>query len=264
MKQRLIGAFFVILVTLTVFLSPGSVSALCLTAISFVAIYEFLKANHIQNSPFLVVNYFATAALYLLLYFDRPEYILPLLILLMLVSLSIYVVLYPKYSDKNLSVSVFSFIYISIMLSFVYQIHELEAGVLLCFFILISSWGNDVFAYLVGSAIGKHKCTPKVSPNKSVEGFIGGMLGAAALGFLYGTLFKAYIPFDAWYCAVIAGVGSIPGDIGDLAASAIKRNNDIKDFGKLIPGHGGMVDRIDSVLFTAPIIYYLVILFNIG
>lgn len=263
MKQRLIGAFFVIIVTLTTFLSPGIITALCLIAISFVALYEFLRVKNIQNSPFLALDYFGTVALYVLLYFGKPQYILPLLIVLILVSLTIYVILYPKYSDGDLESSMFAFLYISVMLSYVYQLHELEAGILLCFFILISSWGNDVFAYLIGSAIGKHKCTPKVSPNKSIEGFVGGILGAGVIGFLYGTIFKAWIPFNGWYCAIIAAVGSIPGDIGDLAASAIKRNNNIKDFGKLIPGHGGMVDRIDSVLFTAPIIYYLVMLFNI-
>ena len=120
-----------------------------------------------------------------------------------------------------------------------------------------------MFAYLTGSAIGKHKCTPKVSPNKSLEGFIGGIIGAGITGFLFGVLFKQWIPLDGIYCAFIAAIGAIPGDIGDLAASAIKRNNDIKDYSNLIPGHGGMVDRIDSVLFTAPIVYYLVVLFNI-
>lgn len=263
MKQRLIGAFFVTLVTLTTILSPGIITAICLLGISFVAIYEFLKAKNIQKSPYLVLDYLATVALYILLYFHKAQFVMPLLIVLLLVSLTIYVVLYPKYSDGELASSVFAFVYISIMLSFVYQLHELEAGVLLCFFILISSWGNDVFAYLVGSAIGKHKCTPKVSPNKSIEGFIGGIIGAGVIGFLYGSILNTWIPLNAWYCAIIAAVGALPGDIGDLAASAIKRNNNIKDFGKLIPGHGGMIDRIDSVLFTAPITYYLVMLFNI-
>lgn len=263
MKQRLIGAFFVVLVTLTTFLSPGIITAICLIAISFVALYEFLRLQKIQKSPFLVLNYLGTVGLYVVLYFGKQQYILPLLIILTLVSLAIYVNLYPKYSHENLASAMFAFVYISLMLSYVFQLHELEAGILLCFFILISSWGNDVFAYLVGSAVGKHKCTPKISPNKSVEGFIGGIIGAGLLGFVYGILFRKMIPLSSFSCAVIAAIGSIPGDIGDLVASAIKRDNQIKDFGKLIPGHGGMVDRIDSVLFTAPIIYYLVMLFNI-
>lgn len=263
MKQRIIGGIFVGVVTLITFLSPGIVTAACLSAISFVAIFEFLRVYKLENSPFLVINYFGTVALYVLLYYQVKQYVLPLLVILLILSLTIYVIRFPKYSDGDVGKAVFSFIYISIMLSYVYQLHELEAGILFCFFILISSWGNDVFAYFVGSAIGKHKCTPKVSPNKSLEGFIGGIVGAGLLGFLFAYLFKQYVPFNGLYCAIIAAVGAIPGDIGDLAASAIKRNNNIKDYSKLIPGHGGMVDRIDSVLFTAPIIYYLVELFNI-
>lgn len=263
MKQRVIGAFFVTIVTLITILSPNVVTALCLTAISLVALYEFLKVYDLHKSPFLPLNYLATIGLYLLLYFGKASFVMPLLIGVLLVSLTFYVALYPKYSDKQMAASMLSFIYISIMLSYVYQLHDLEAGYLYCVFILIASWGNDVFAYLTGSAIGKHKCTPKVSPNKSVEGFIGGIIGAGIIGFLFGLLFKDSIPIDAIYCGIIAALGAIPGDIGDLAASAIKRNNNIKDYGKLIPGHGGMVDRIDSVLFTGPIIYYLVMLFNI-
>ncbi len=263
MKQRIIGGVFVGAITLITFLSPGIVTAICLSAISFVAIFELLRVYKLETSPFLVIDYLGTVALYILLYFKVNQYVLPLLVILIILSLTIYVIQFPKYTDGDIAKSIFGFIYISIMLSYVYQLHELEAGILFCFFILISSWGNDVFAYLVGSAIGKHKCTPKVSPNKSLEGFIGGILGAGLLGFLFACIFQKYVPFNGLYCAIIAAVGAIPGDIGDLAASAIKRNNDIKDYSKLIPGHGGMVDRIDSVLFTAPIIYYLVELFNI-
>ena len=134
---------------------------------------------------------------------------------------------------------------------------------MLCFFILISSWGNDVFAYLVGSAIGKHQFSPKVSPNKSIEGFVGGILGAALMGCVYAVIFAKDIPFSGVYCAVISALGGIPSVIGDLAASAIKRDNEIKDYSHLIPGHGGILDRFDSVIFTAPVIYYLVALFNV-
>lgn len=263
MKQRIIGAIFVIVVTLVTFLSPGIITALCLLGISFVGLYEFLKVYQLEKSPFLVLDYLSTIGIYVLLYFEKGDFLLPLLIVLCIVALTIYVIRFPDYKDKDVAVSIFAFVYISILLSYVYQLHEMEAGVLLCFFILISSWGNDVFAYLTGSAIGKHKCTPKVSPNKSVEGFIGGIIGAGLLGFLFAVLFKTWIPLDGISCAMIAAIGAIPGDIGDLAASAIKRDNGIKDYSKLIPGHGGMVDRIDSVLFTAPIIYYLVELFNI-
>jgi phosphatidate cytidylyltransferase len=173
---------------------------------------------------------------------------------------------FPKYKDQEITSFFFGFVYVTVLLSYVYQVRSLQAGVFLSFFILISSWGNDVFAYLVGSAIGKHQFTPRISPKKSMEGFFGGILGAALMGFVYAflvTKFTGDVQLNLASCAIISALGAIPSVIGDLAASAIKRNNEIKDYGKLIPGHGGVLDRFDSVIFTAPIIYYLVVLFHV-
>ena len=107
--------------------------------------------------------------------------------------------------------------------------------------------------------IGKHKLAPILSPKKSIEGGIGGILGAALIGVLYGLAINYWgnAAADLLQYAIICGVGGMISQIGDLAAAAIKRNHDIKDYGKLIPGHGGILDRFDSVIFTAPIIFYL-------
>ena len=125
--------------------------------------------------------------------------------------------------------------------------------------IFVCSWVNDTCAYCVGVTMGKHKMTPKLSPKKSVEGLIGGIAGSAIFGALYGIFFnKNVYELDnaAVIFAIIGALGAVMAVIGDLTASAIKRNNDIKDYGKLIPGHGGILDRFDSIIFTAPIIYY--------
>ena len=101
--------------------------------------------------------------------------------------------------------------------------------------------------------------SPKLSPKKSVEGLLGGIFGSALIGALYGIFFnaKVYELTNAPLIFAVAGaVGAGFAVIGDLTASAIKRNNDIKDYGKLIPGHGGIMDRFDSIIFTAPIVYY--------
>ena len=127
--------------------------------------------------------------------------------------------------------------------------------------IFIGSWGSDTCAYLVGCAIGKHKIVPKLSPKKSLEGCIGGILGSALLGAVYALVFTKQLTLFAnpvVACAVIGAASSVLSQLGDWAASAIKRNYDIKDYGKLIPGHGGIMDRFDSVIFTAPLVYYLV------
>ena len=133
-------------------------------------------------------------------------------------------------------------------------------GLYIVWLILISSWGCDTCAYCVGILIGKHKMSPVLSPKKSVEGAVGGVLGAAALGALYGWMVMDRLKEEQrliLFFALICGVGALISMVGDLAASAIKRNADIKDYGKLIPGHGGVMDRFDSVIFTAPVIYFM-------
>lgn len=263
MKNRLIGGVFVGSITLVTLLTGGVVTAIILALCSLIGIHELLKVYSLDKSPFAFLNYFATILLYGFLYFEKAQFILPMVIMFVLLALAVYVILFPKYKDTDMMKAIFSFIYVAILLSFVFRIRSMKAGLLLSFFVLISSWINDIFAYFVGSAIGKHKFSPKVSPNKSVEGFIGGIVGTGLAGLLYGTIFAEQLPLSGLYCAIIAALGAIPAVIGDLAASAVKRDNAIKDYSNLIPGHGGMVDRIDSILFTAPIIYYLVELFNV-
>jgi phosphatidate cytidylyltransferase len=149
------------------------------------------------------------------------------------------------------------------MLSCIYLTREMNYGIYIVWLIFISSWICDSCAYCVGMLIGRHKLVPKLSPKKSVEGAIGGVIGAMAVGALFdGVLIKRLAPElgGTWVIAAICGVGAVISQVGDLAASAIKRNHDIKDFGKLIPGHGGILDRFDSVIFTAPVIYLLAVL----
>lgn len=129
--------------------------------------------------------------------------------------------------------------------------------------IFLCSWGCDTFAYCVGMLFGKHKLAPVLSPKKSIEGAIGGVVGAALLGALYGAVVNQYTVLDntTLYFAIIGAVGAAISQFGDLVASGNKRQHNIKDYGKLIPGHGGILDRFDSVIFTAPLIYALLFAF---
>ena len=164
-----------------------------------------------------------------------------------------------SHADQVMTVFFCAF-YPGVLFPFIYLTRELSWGKYLVWLIFISSWICDTCAYLTGMAIGKHKLAPVLSPKKSIEGAIGGVVGSALVGALFAWLFL--IPetgSDAmiWVVALISAAGAVISQVGDLSASAIKRNHDIKDYGKIIPGHGGIMDRFDSVLFTAPVIYFL-------
>ena len=165
-----------------------------------------------------------------------------------------------KVNVKDISVTLLGVAYIVIFIVFLPMLKDVENGNLLVWYVLFTSWGTDIFAYMIGVKFGKHKIS-KISPNKSVEGCAGGLAGAIlfsiAYTFILNTWFNMNISY--LYITLIAFSLSVLGQIGDLSASSIKRYNEIKDFGNLIPGHGGMLDRIDSVIFIAPFAYFLLI-----
>ena len=161
----------------------------------------------------------------------------------------------------------FGFVYVGVMLSYIYQIRILPNGGEFVVLLFLAAWGNDTLAYCVGMLIGKHKLTPELSPKKSIEGFIGGIIGAVALGAIYGIYIQTRLrlSFDpVMMFPIICGVGAVISVVGDLAASAIKRDAGIKDYGSIIPGHGGILDRFDSLLLIAPVIYYIMIMISGG
>lgn len=140
-------------------------------------------------------------------------------------------------------------------------------GIFFLLFAFFASWMTDIFAYFVGSKLGKHKLCPKISPKKSVEGAIGGVLGAVLLNlfllFVFDKLFfEEQTALSYAVVAVLSVVLSVVSMFGDLAASTIKRNFGIKDFGKLLPGHGGIMDRFDSALFVMPVLYSAIYLIS--
>ncbi|MCM1539515.1 MAG: phosphatidate cytidylyltransferase [bacterium] len=189
---------------------------------------------------------------------------LMVMILTLLCLMAVYVIKFPKTKCDVPVRTFFACIYAPVMLSFIWLIREWYGGFYLVWLVFISSWISDTCAYLVGRTFGRHKLAPVLSPKKSVEGAVGGILGAALVGFLYGWILQTTntlnIPHQALFFALIGGIGSVLSQLGDLAASGIKRDHDIKDYGKLIPGHGGIMDRFDSVIVTAPLIYFLGIL----
>jgi len=166
-----------------------------------------------------------------------------------------------KYNIIDISITIFGILYVVLNISFLPLIYATEFGKILIWYVLLSAWGSDTFAYLIGVKFGKHKLTA-VSPKKSVEGAIGGICGAVLVNTIFTLIISANTTFTISYVVIVimSIVLSALSQVGDLAASTIKRFTGIKDYGKLIPGHGGMLDRIDSIIFIAPYAYLLLVL----
>ena len=175
--------------------------------------------------------------------------------------LALFIVVLSKKTKTDvidIAITFFGICYIVLFLMFMSIIRNMENGKFLIWYVFISSWLTDVFAYIAGKTIGKHHFTD-ISPNKTIEGCIGGTLGATICMIIYTVILNNFAGFNINIALItITGIIlSIVGQIGDLSASSIKRYAGIKDFSDLIPGHGGMVDRVDSVIFIAPFAYLL-------
>ncbi len=265
---RLLSSIVLVIIALVTLILGGPVLAAFLFLISLIAYLELTKATKVHTGKGIngleAVGIVGITAYYLALYFLKDNlYSMLSIIVVFMAGLLVYVLKFPKYHANQVMASFFAFVYAPVMLSFIYLTRQAEYGIYIVWLILISSWGCDTCAYVVGMLIGKKKIFPVLSPKKSLEGCIGGALGAALLGALYGHFVVNRVVDEqevTWIVALICAVGAVMSQGGDLAASAIKRNHEIKDYGKIIPGHGGIMDRFDSVIVTAPMIYFLVIL----
>ena len=228
------------------------------TAISIIGLFELYRSVKMEKTLPALIGYISSVVIDILILDDYYSSLFIWLITTLIFLLACYVIAYPRYHFNQINMLIFGLLYVTVMLSFVFKVRYVENGILYVWLIFIGAWGSDTCAYCVGKLCGRHKLPSELSPNKTIEGCIGGILGAALLGFLFALAFFADTGYW-WKFALIGGVSSILSQIGDLAASAIKRNHDMKDYGKLIPGHGGILDRFDSIIFIAPIVYYLVV-----
>ena len=259
-RTRLLSGIVLVAAALVLIISGGYLLLAGLFAVSVIGLFELYRVFHIEKSLLGMVGYLAVLVYYINLSIpfipEKEIFVLGFLILIM----AVYVLKFPEYRADQVFAGFTGVFYVAVMLSCIYQTRIMTAGAYIVWLIFLASWGSDTCAYCVGVLIGKHKMAPKLSPKKSVEGAIGGVLGAALLTMLYGWIFREQMNLateDIFILAAISAIGAIISMIGDLAASAVKRNYDIKDYGKLIPGHGGILDRFDSVIFTAPMLYYL-------
>lgn len=266
---RLISGVIMVIIALATMWLGGPYLAGILLLISLAGYRELTKAQKVNEAEkglngLEIIGIIGVVIYYAVMYISQDTTLLLMcIVLVFMAEMFLYVVLFPKYRAEQVVAAIFSFLYAPVMLSFMYMTRMSRMGLYLVWLILISSWGCDTCAYCVGKLIGRKKVFPVLSPHKSLEGCIGGVAGAALIGGLYAYfVVEPRVPDQdvLWAIVFISAVGALMSMVGDLAASAIKRNYQIKDYGKLIPGHGGIMDRFDSMVVTAPMIYFLSVL----
>ncbi|AQS03839.1 phosphatidate cytidylyltransferase [Clostridium beijerinckii] len=253
-NNRYLGAAMIAPFIVFVFL--GGIYLKCfIFALSAMALWEFynaLKENDLK--PMRSAGYILLIIYYLLNNnFENMMYVVVAATFILL----IFPVINLKYTFIDTSLTLLGFIYCGILFSFVYLVNVKAHGEFLVWIIFIGSWLSDTAAFYSGKLFGKHKLSPKVSPKKTIEGSIGGLVGATVFTGIFGMVVQRYVNIMPIYNYFIIGIlCGLFGQLGDLVASSIKRYVGVKDYSNLIPGHGGVLDRFDSIIFAAAAVFY--------
>lgn len=255
MKQRIITAIIAASIFLPIVIIGGMPLFILAYAMGTVALYELLK---MRNIPIISIQgILSLIILWLFLWPDQFSFLyekkLEFSILFILLLLVYTVITKNKFTFDDVSFCVMATIYIGV--GFFYFVKTRDAGLVYIFYSLFIIWATDSGAYFVGRALGKRKLWPEISPNKTVAGFVGGIISACIVA----LLFFLFSNIDATIIQLIFVTTflSIFGQIGDLVESAFKRHYGVKDSGNILPGHGGILDRFDSLLFVWPMLHIL-------
>ncbi|MCH4073169.1 phosphatidate cytidylyltransferase [Pseudoramibacter sp.] len=230
--------------------------------LTLVGTYEYVHAvNKKLDQPIHYALPLILAALLVIVMKFDYQYTVPALLIAFIVVFMAEV-LSKEHSVHRAIATVFGLVYLPLMLGHLQLFDAIPQGLYYLWLVFIIAFVTDTGAYFIGKFFGKTPLIPEISPHKTVAGSVGGTVAAVALTVAYGILMRAKFNFDLpiYAYAILGIVGSIVSQFGDLTASLIKRNTDIKDYGKLLPGHGGVLDRFDSVIFVLPIVYLFAML----
>lgn len=258
MLVRTISALLALPILFIVLLNGGPFLYGAAIILSFIGQYEFYRAFDKTHNPVIKFGYIMTLFWYMGLYLDLPKSYETFCIMVYLFGLMGHIVF-----SKNTTVlfdemiSFMGFFYVAFTISHILMISD-GGDAFFLWYPFIIAFSTDTFAYLTGKLIGKRPLIPSVSPKKTVEGSLGGLFFCIALSVLYAYILK---PEFIGYAVLLGVIGSPMSQVGDLVASKIKRMNKIKDFGKIMPGHGGVLDRFDSLIMTIPLVYYVMVFF---
>jgi len=257
MKTRVISVCVALPIFLAVmFFAPKWGFALMYSAVSVIAQHELLYATGIVRNKLVVgiAMVFAAYVPFWVLWGMRPGIAL-LLLWALVVVLFIIRMVNETYTFTQIAVTLFSIIIPPLFLSLALIIRVQTGWRAMILLPFLAAWMSDTGACLSGTYLGRHKLCEKISPKKTVEGAVGGVLGGIIGGILYWLVmtFVFNLSVSIWFLILLGGLGSVFAQIGDLMFSAIKREHGIKDYGMLMPGHGGVLDRFDSAILTTPL-----------
>lgn len=259
MAKRLISTGIgLIILCLIMFSNSIMIFNLALTIIALIGISEFYNAFKNKNvRPVAILGYIVTLGLFFVNnnYDQIKTFLILILPIMILILFSKIVFSNGKTNIQDIMITIFGIVYVSFFLMFMTLTRQMEFGEYYIWYILFGAWITDSAAYLIGSKFGKHKFS-KISPNKSIEGAISGIIATAIIYGIYTYFLNSVgITLNCAEMVLIGAIVSVISQIGDLSASSIKRYCDIKDFGKIMPGHGGILDRFDSIIMISPFIY---------
>lgn len=259
MLVRIISGIVLLPLLFLVMLKGGVYIYVGGTICSLIGLYEYFRVFENNGyKPLTLWSYLLTIIMYTMISLSTLNFShIVINMLYLLIAMGAYRIIMRKMRVEDLMVTLLGFVYVPVFLSHINLLSNM--GSIYVWLVFIFAWISDTAAYFTGVFFGKHKLIPQISPKKTIEGSIGGIAGTVIFTVAFAMAFKEKNPM---YFVPLAMIGSIVSQLGDLFASAIKREFKIKDYGNLIPGHGGVLDRFDSILFTAPLTYYGVTLID--
>lgn len=261
LKRILTTVFGLPIVALLFVLGNQYVIGIAVLIASIISMYEYFEAVKKVSKPIQWVGYLANIYIIGAMFLETEK-------LLHLVALSIPIIMLilflnviftdMKITFKDVAYTLVGIMYVPFFFMFLELIRKIENGKILFAYTFVVSWSTDIFAYLIGKHFGKHKFS-KISPKKSIEGCVAGAIGAVIISVIYMVISNKFWGTEFFYgmIALISLGLSLLSQVGDFVASSVKRFVDVKDYGNLLPGHGGMLDRLDSLIFIAPFLYMI-------
>ncbi|MEN2766415.1 phosphatidate cytidylyltransferase [Ornithinibacillus xuwenensis] len=263
MKQRILTAIIALILFVPVVIYGNWPFEIIIYLLATIGLVELLKMHNVPWYSFAGI--LSIALLWLILYpateellsFTLPTNTAENILLFVLILLAYTVLLKNKFTFDDVGVILLAVLYVGMGFFYFLETRNMSDGNGLAqiFFALLVIWATDTGAYFSGRAIGKHKLWPEISPNKTVEGAIGGILLASIVGVVFHSIYP--FPYGVFSVIMISILVSVFGQIGDLVESAFKRHYHVKDSGKILPGHGGILDRFDSAIFVFPVLHFI-------